>query len=150
MEGSFFMSKIIELIDDFRLNQQIEGRKPEYIDLCTYRLNRWYTYMNREFAIEDVEVVKPIHIKRYIQECQQLGVEKPITINGSLSTLRVFFQYLITEEYLGEFDDPMRKIRNLKEEKRVIITFNDDEVEHLHDNQKKCIEEYSYNPMLIP
>ncbi|MGA3602409.1 hypothetical protein [Lysinibacillus agricola] len=32
------MSEILELIDDFRLNQQIQERKPAYIDLCTYRL----------------------------------------------------------------------------------------------------------------
>lgn len=63
MEGSFFVTKILELIEDFRLNQQIEGRKEENIHLCTYRLNRWYNYMKNEFHVEDTEEVKPIHIK---------------------------------------------------------------------------------------
>ncbi|AXI08147.1 recombinase [Oceanobacillus zhaokaii] len=125
------MAKIIELIDDFRLNQQIEDRKSEYIDLCMYRLKRWRKFMADEFKIVEVEDVKPIHIKKYIQYCQQLGKEKQITINGSLSTLRVFFNYLVDEEFMGEFDNPIRKIKNLKEEKRVILTFNDDEVQRI-------------------
>lgn len=125
------MTKILELIDDFQLNQQIEGRKEEYIYLCTYRLNRWNNYMKSEFHVEDAEEVKPIHIKKYIQLCQHMAVEKNITINGSLATLRVFFNYLVTEEYLDEFENPIRKIKNLREEKRVIITFNDDEVKRI-------------------
>lgn len=27
------MTKIMELLDDFKMNQQIEGRKPKYIDI---------------------------------------------------------------------------------------------------------------------
>lgn len=131
MKGGFFMSKIMELIDDFRLNQQIQDRKPEYIDLCMYRLKRWHDFMVNEYGIIDVEEVQPLHIKKYIQNCQQLGREKQITINGSLSTLRVFFNYLIEEEFIDEFDNPVRRIKNLKEEKRVIRTFNDDEVQRI-------------------
>lgn len=131
MKGGFFVSKIIELIDDFRLNQQIQERKPEYIDLCTYRLKRWYDFLLNEFGIEEVEDVQPQHMKKYVQHCQQQGREKQITINGSLSTLRVFFNYLVDEEFVDEFDNPVRRIKNLKEEKRVIRTFNDDEVQQI-------------------
>ncbi|MET0958937.1 MAG: site-specific integrase, partial [Psychrobacillus psychrotolerans] len=91
------MSKIIELIDDFRLNQQIQDRTPEYIDLCMYRIKRWYSFMVNEFESVEVEDVQQLHMKKYIQHCQQLGKEKQITINGSLSTLRVFFNYLVDE-----------------------------------------------------
>nr|WP_301286039.1 tyrosine-type recombinase/integrase [Lysinibacillus endophyticus] len=113
------------------MNQEIQDRKPEYITLCMYRLNRWYEFMLEEFSISEVEDVKPLHMKKYIQHCQQLGIEKQITINGSLSTLRVFFNYLVEEEFIDEFDNPMRRIKNLKEEKRVIRTFNDDEVQRI-------------------
>ncbi|KOS67125.1 recombinase [Lysinibacillus contaminans] len=125
------MSKIIELIDDFRLNQEIQDRKPEYVTLCLYRLNRWNEFMLDFYSITEVEDVKPMHLKKYIQHCQHLGKEKQITINGSLSTLRVFFNYLVNEEFIDEFDNPIRRIKNLKEEKRVIRTFNDDEVQRI-------------------
>ncbi|MEG0259473.1 MAG: hypothetical protein RR651_06325 [Lysinibacillus sp.] len=85
------MVKITELIEDFRLNQQVQERKDEYIVLCNYRLNRWYNFIADEFSVEEVEHVEPVHIKKYIRHCQMLGKEKPITINGSIATLRVFF-----------------------------------------------------------
>ena len=135
------MSKIIELIDDFQLEQKIGGRKKHYIELCTYKLNRWKDFMNSEYQIDEVEEVKPIHIKKYIQLCQNSGLEKNITINGSIATLRVFFQYLVDEEYLDEFENPIRRIKNLKEDKTVIVTFNDDEVKRILNDVKE--ETYS-------
>lgn len=135
------MTKIIELIDDFQLNQKIQGRKKRYIELCIYRMNRWKDYMKNEFNIDDVEAVKAIHIKKFIQHLQELGVEQNITINGSIATLRVFFNNLVEDEFIDEFDNPIRRINNLKEEKKIIVTFNDDEVERIINDVKE--ETYS-------
>ncbi|MGB5947095.1 hypothetical protein [Paenisporosarcina sp.] len=60
IEGSFFMVKIVELLDDFQLTRKIEGKKPHYIQLCTIRLNRWKDFMKVEFNIEDIEGVKAV------------------------------------------------------------------------------------------
>lgn len=135
------MVRIIELIDDFKMNQEIIGRKPKYIQMCIWRLNRWREYMETEFKVEDVEEVEPIHIKKYVQHRQQLGAEKPITLNNNIATLKVFFNYLIEEEYLEEKNNPMRRIKSLKEEKRVILTFNDEEVKRIINDVKE--ETYS-------
>lgn len=125
------MRKISDLLDDFHLTQRIEGRTPKYIDLCRYRLNRWHTFIQDVYGIESVDHVKPAHIKAYIAHCQELGAEKNITINGSLATIRLFFNYLVNEEYLDEFENPVRKIRDLKEDKRIITTFTDEEVKRI-------------------
>ncbi|WP_404457743.1 tyrosine-type recombinase/integrase [Oceanobacillus kapialis] len=125
------MTRITDLLEDFKLNQQIEGRKPKYIDLCSWRLSRWNKFMQTGFSIEEVEDVQAIHIKKYIQQRQQAGLEKPITINNNIATLKVFFNYLVDEEFLDELDNPMRRIRSMKEEKRVIATFNDSEVKRI-------------------
>ncbi|MFM9532228.1 tyrosine-type recombinase/integrase [Lysinibacillus sp. FSL K6-0057] len=135
------MVKIMELIDDFELNQQVQERKKEYIALCRYRLNRWKDYMEEQFNITEIEGVKTIHIKRYIRFCQELGKEKAITINGSIATLRVFFNDLVAEEFLDEMDNPMRRIKNLKEERKVIHTFNDEEVKRI----LRDVKEYTYS-----
>lgn len=136
-KGVFVMSKILEMIDDFKLNQEIQGRKKTYIDVCTHRLNTWKEYMEDEQGITDVEDVKPIHIKRYIKERQQLGKESNATINNNLATLKVFYQYLVDEEFIDELDNPMRRIRNLKEDKKVITTFNDEEVRRIISSMKE-------------
>ena len=136
------MTKIKELLDDFKLNQQIEGRKPKYIDICSWRLSRWNEFMKSEFSIVEVEDIQAIHIKKYIQHRQQLGEEKPITINNNIATLKVFFNYLVDEEFIEELENPMRRIKSLKEEKRVIVTFNDSEVKRIINDVQ---EETFYN-----
>lgn len=131
------LPKIMELIDDFKLNQEIVGRTPKYIEMCIWRLKRWQEYMESEYEIQDVEGVESIHIKKYIQYRQQLGAEKPITLNNNIATLRVFFNYLVEEEYMEEKNNPLRKIKSLKEEKRIILTFNDEEVQRIINDVKE-------------
>lgn len=135
------MAEIFELIKDFELNQQVQERKKEYVALCKYRLTRWCNYMDEKFNITEVEEVKPIHIKQYIRYCQQLGKEKAITINGSIATLRVFFNDLVEEEFIDELDNPMRRIKNLKQEHKVIHTFSDEEVKRI----LRDVTEYTYS-----
>lgn len=135
------MTKIMELLDDFKLNQQIQGRRPRYIDMCIWRLMRWQDFMQGDLGVEEVEDIRAIHVKRYIQYRQQLGQEKAITINNNIATLRVFFNYLVEEEFIEDLANPMRRIKSLKEEKRVIITFNDDEVKRIITD----VEEETYS-----
>lgn len=129
--GFFILVKLHELIDDFSLNQQVQGRKEKYVELCNYRLNRWKDFVESEYSITELEQVEPIHIKHFIRHCQQTGIEKAITINGNIATLRVFFNELVDDGWLDEMSNPMRRIRNLKEEKRVIQTFTDEEVKRI-------------------
>lgn len=135
------MTKIKELIDDFKLNQEILGRVKRYVDLCMFRLHRWEKFTANELGITEVETVTSLHIKKYIQERQSVGSESNGTINNNLATLKVFFQYLVDEEFIDEQSNPLRKIRNLKEEKKVIVTFNDDEVSRVINDLKE--ETYS-------
>ncbi|MDY8025802.1 MULTISPECIES: tyrosine-type recombinase/integrase [Paenibacillus] len=135
------MTKINELIEDFRLNQEILGREERYIDLCLFRLYRWEEFTVKVLGVAETEGVTPLHIKKYIQERQRVGKEVNRTINNNIATLKVFFQYLVNEEFIDEQDNPMRRIRNLKEEKTVIVTFNDDEVSRIINDLKE--ETYS-------
>ena len=139
--GSFLLTKILELIDDFKLNQQIQGRKPKYVEMCIWRLTRWQEFMKDELGILEVEDVQPIHIKKFIQHRQHLGNEKPITINNNIATLKVFYNYLMDEEFIDEMENPLRRIKSLKEEKKVIVTFNDEEVKRIINDVKE--ETYS-------
>lgn len=129
--GFFILVKLHELIDDTSLNQQLQGRKERYIDLCSYRLNRWKDFVESGYCITDLENVEPIHIKQFIRHCQQAGTEKAITINGNIATLRVFFNELVDDGWLDEMANPMRRIRNFKEEKKIIQTFTDEEVKRI-------------------
>ncbi|SFM12179.1 integrase/recombinase XerD [Paenibacillus sp. 1_12] len=135
------MTKIKELIQDFKLNQQILGRVKKYVDLCMFRLYRWERFTEKELGIVEVEGVNQLHIKKYIQERQLVGREVNRTLNNNIATLKVFFQYLVDEEFIDEQSNPLRRIKNLKEEKTVIVTFNDEEVSRIINDLKE--ETYS-------
>lgn len=105
------MSRINGLIDDFKLNQEIQGRKKEYIEGCMYRLRRWMEFSIEQLGIEEAEEVNSMHNKKYIQHCQGRGKEANVTINNQISTIKVFHQYLMNEEYLDEKDNPLRRIK---------------------------------------
>lgn len=129
-KGVFFVSKIIDMIDDFRMNQEIMRRKPRYIDVCMYRLKMLKDFIET-IEVYEVEEVKPIHVKKFIKERQNFGRECNRTISNTLSTMKVFINYLVEEEFMDEFDNPMRRIKSLKEDDKVIVTFNDEEVSRI-------------------
>ncbi len=78
------MTKINELILDFKLNQEILGRVKKYVDLCMYRLHRWEHFTDKVLNITDVEELTSLHIKKYIQERQRIGKEINRTIKITL------------------------------------------------------------------
>lgn len=119
---------IREAIEDFELNQVVLSRAEKYINKCMYILERFERYMKEEFDIAHVEDVKPVHIRNLIKYWQELGNERNSTLNNNLATIKVFYKYLGEEEYVDLDKLPTRNIRNLKEEKTVITTFNDTEV----------------------
>jgi integrase/recombinase XerD len=106
-----------------------------------YRLHRWMEFTKEQLEVEEAEDVTSMHIKKYIQHCQSRGKEANITINNQLATIKVFFQNLVDEEYIDEKDDPIRRIKNLKEEMRAIITFNDEKVKRIIND----VEEETYS-----
>ncbi|WP_197143224.1 hypothetical protein [Lysinibacillus sphaericus] len=57
------MTKILELIDDFKLNQQIQGRKLKHVEMCIWRLTRWAELIKDELRRLEVEDFQPINIK---------------------------------------------------------------------------------------
>ncbi|WP_197143225.1 hypothetical protein [Lysinibacillus sphaericus] len=53
----------------------------------------------------------------------------------------MFFNYLIDEEFIDEMANPLRRIKSLEEEKKLILTFNDKEVKRIIIDMKE--ETYS-------
>ncbi|MGG1619020.1 hypothetical protein ACIFQM_24880 [Paenibacillus sp. NRS-1782] len=54
------MTKMKELIQDFKLNQEVLGRVKQYVDVCMFRLNRWERFMERELGIVELEDVNQV------------------------------------------------------------------------------------------
>lgn len=108
-------------------NLEILGRNKGTINNHIFYLNRFFDFL-REQGLSEIEEIEPRHIRRYIKATLNRGKEKPITINKSTYILRSFFNFCVEEEIILESKNPIRHIKNLKQEKRVLVTFNDAEV----------------------
>lgn len=137
------MTKISALVKDFTQEQRITDRAKEYIKLCEYKVRTFIELMDAQYPDVELEDVKALHIKAYIEARMEMNTESNATLNGNLSTLRVFFKFAVDEGYIDEQDNPMRRIRNLKETRKVIQTFNDDEVLRI----LRCAREETYTQM---
>lgn len=122
---------LTDLREEFILNLQVLNRTKGTIYNHEYTLNRFIDYLKDVHSVTELEEVTASHIRQLILYWKKSDREKPITINGNIARMKVFFNYLVDEEYLGELDNPIRRIKSLKEEKSVIKTFSDDEVRRI-------------------
>lgn len=53
--------------------------------------------------------------------------------NSRLSLIRSYFDFLVNEEYIEEWQDPTRRIKFMETDNKIIVPFSDDEVKGLID-----------------
>ena len=95
-------------------------------------------YLKNEFGFEEIEKVKPQHIKSYVLYLNKTG-HRPTYINGLLKCFRALFKYCYNEEIISQ--NPTVKVPWQKEGKVLIETFNDEEV-------KRLLEAFDYSSYL--
>ena len=87
--------------------------------------NALLTFLEREYQITQIEEIRHVHLKGYIQYLIKLQ-RKETYINGLIKSFRAFFKYCVNEEYISV--NPALKVSFQKEEIPKILTFKDDEV----------------------
>lgn len=80
--------------------------------------------------ITELEEVKPHHIRDMMKEKRDMG-STPRYINDLLKVWRTWFNYLVTEGYLDERDNPAKKVKPLRQPKTIIDTFTVDEMRRM-------------------
>lgn len=123
------------LLKEFILEVEIKNYSKR--TLKSYRNNNllFFNYLEEEFKITEIEDLNKNHIKSYIKYLNKRG-HKPTYINSILKTIRSFLVYCIDEEYINK--NPCEKVKWVKEEKKVIKTFSNEEV-------YKMMKVYKYN-----
>lgn len=51
--------------------------------------------------------------------------------NSRLSQIRVYYDFLIQEDYLTEYQDPTRRIKFMPKQQKMLVVFNDNEIEQM-------------------
>lgn len=130
---SFFML-IIDCIEEFEADCQIRALSPRTIKGYVNNNILFSNFLLAEYNINDVELVKPAHIKAYAAYMLKTN-HKSTYVNDLLKCLRAFYKYLKSEDLIKE--NPTEKTTWAKEGKTLISTFTDSEV-------KRMINSFSY------
>lgn len=113
-----------EMVEEFLLDCRIRNLSPKTLSSYKSQLGVVGKYVESEFGITEIEDISKVHYKQFIIHCQENGKAIKYT-NTLLKVLRVFGKY-VENEY--GIQNVARDIRNLKEPKRLLNTFTDDEV----------------------
>jgi integrase/recombinase XerD len=80
------------------------------------------------WCCKEIEDIRPVHIKEYIQDELNKGVQT-VSVNFRLKQLKAFFAYCIEERLINK--NPMEKIKLLQQEKTMIRTYSDEDIKAL-------------------
>ena len=141
------LQRMIALFMDYCMSKQLRPKTTRSYEQTLKLFARW---LQEEMDIENVDEVKEAHIRSYIVDLQKRGKYtfcvddkslaqnhpqnrrdyrqkiSNITINNYLRNLRVFFTWLVENEYI--FKSPMRKVRLLPQERNAREYLEDREV----------------------
>lgn len=118
----------MECLAEFRLECTLRRLTPRTVS-GYYNTNKLcLDFLEGEFGLKELQLIKPTHLKVYFQKLIQKGL-KPSYINGVLKAMRAFFKYAVEEGYIS--DNPVLKVRWQREGKVLINTFTDEEVRRL-------------------
>ncbi len=121
------------LIQGFKLCCQTEGKSPKTIEWYTTFLYKFLAFLEfGDFATDAAHINKEV-IRAFIVylqvEAKTPRSKKPLspaTVQGYVRTLRVFFSWVVREEYLP--DSPTAKIPVPKATQKVINTFTHEQI----------------------
>lgn len=127
-KGVVFFMLAKHCLQEFKLDCQLRRLTERTIKGYYNNTLNFLNYVEKHHSIFEVEEIKSVHIKHYIQYLLSKKLTATYT-NGILKCLRAYFHFADQEEYV--FSNPAVKISMQREPKVLIQTFNDDEVRSL-------------------
>lgn len=112
------------MVEEFLLDCRIRNLSPKTLSSYKSQLSLVGKYIEDEFGIVEMERISKVHYKQFIIHCQETG--KAIKYTNTLIKVSKVFGKYVENEY--GIQNATRGISNLKEPKRLLNTFTDDEV----------------------
>lgn len=119
-----------DIFKEFKFNLEIENYSPRTIKGYINNNRKFLDYLNNEHKIDQLDQLKPIHIKSYLM-FHKRNKRKPTYINNIFKNVRSLLKYCVDEDYIQKEENPALKVGWMREDKTVIKTFNDDEVKRM-------------------
>ena len=116
---------IQELKQEFIFDCKVRDLAPRTVQNYEKQLNYFVRFLKESQGVEELEDLKPIHIKQFIAMLQEKK-NKPSYINDLLKAVKCMCGYASREGYKSELIT--KRVKNVKEPKVLIHTFSDDEI----------------------
>ena len=150
------MRMIDRQIEQFLTHCQMKQLSRKTIKSYSQTMLLLADYLQKQYEITDAEQIKAIHISDYIRYLQERGkytvatesksvqpnypdrrsdykrALSKTTINNYIRNMRVFFNFLVEFDYIDR--NPMRKIKQLRNDRRTVDFITDSEFESLIRN----------------
>lgn len=123
----FMKDAMVEFDLECKVRRLAKGTINNYGKHLSYLLH----YLEEQ-EITRLEDISRVHIKQFLLIKEDQGC-KPQYINDLLKVFKTFFRYCVDEEYLKV--NPAAKVKNVRQPKVLIRTFNEDEVLTMRDEQ---------------
>jgi len=121
------------LIEGFRLSCQTEGKSPKTTEWYTTFLGKFQSFLELKHMPIDAARIGKDHIRAFIlylqSEARTPRSEKmlsPATVQGYVRTIKVFFSWVVREEYLSH--NPTTRIPVPKAPVKVINAFSSEQI----------------------
>ena len=125
---------INELKKEFLFDCEVRELSEKTTHNYEKQLTHFEKFLRGSCEVESLEELKPIHIKQFIAMLQKRGC-KPSYTNDMLKAVKVLCGYAYREGYTEELIT--KRVKNVKEPKVLIHTFNADEIKGMVQYYKK-------------
>ena len=113
------------LVQEFIFDCKVRNLAPRTIRNYEKQLNYFVRYLEAAQGVEELNDLKPIHIKQFMVMLQEKK-NKPSYINDLLKAVKCMCSYAYEEGYTAELIT--KRVKNVKEPKILIHTFSDEEI----------------------
>lgn len=115
-----------DVVKEFIFELQVQNYTSRTIKGYKNNILKFVEYSKQEFEVYELDEINHIHIKKYFQYLLGKG-RSAVYVNTILKNIRSFFKYCFKEEYIQR--NIALKVSWQREERTVIKTFNDEEVQ---------------------
>ncbi|MGY3765358.1 tyrosine-type recombinase/integrase [Vagococcus vulneris] len=123
----FIEISLAELLAEMELNDRSRGLTCRTIAKNNKVLRMFFTYLDEHFGITKVSEVKPVHIKQFMVFKNDSGAAESY-VNVFLRCIRALFSFAVDEEYILEKNNPVTKVKWMKEQKKQVRAWSDNDV----------------------
>lgn len=122
------MVNMLDLVESYLLECQARQLSPRTIETYNKLLRPLFLWLGDNHDVQTIEQLTPQHYKMYLLFKEKEGA-KPQYINDILRVMRTFSRYLLEEGYVNRL--LTEKIRNVRQPKVKIVSFNEKEVREM-------------------